>query len=327
MSPRARPADPSDAPEAAATVRIGISGWRYEPGRGVFYPPTLVQKDELRYASRQFRTIEINGSFYSLQRPDYYERWHDETPEGFVFADKGPRFVTHMLKLKGVEAAMGNFFASGVARLRAKLGPFLWQLPPMLRFDAERLAPFLAMLPRDSDQAGALARRHNDKVTGRCCLRFATPGRLRHALEVRHESFVTPAFVDLLRRHDVALVVADTAGKWPYAEDITSDFVYARLHGDKELYVSGYTPTALKRWAQRIEHWKAGRIAPDPTLIDPLSHAAHGPRDVYAYFDNDAKVKAPRDATRLAALLGVGIRPTGRAGATRDAVATALAAR
>jgi uncharacterized protein YecE (DUF72 family) len=298
MSPRA------SRPEGA--VRIGISGWRYEPWRGVFYPPELPQKNELRYASRQFATIEINGSFYSLQRPEYYERWHDETPERFVFAVKGPRFVTHMLKLRGIEAAMGNFFASGIAKLRGKLGPFLWQLPPMLRFDAERLAPFLAMLPRDSHEASRLAKRHNDKVTGRCCLRFTTPGPFRHALEVRHESFVAPAFVDLLRRHGVALVVADTAGKWPYAEDITSGFVYVRLHGDTELYVSGYTPTALRRWAERIAHWRAGRIAPGATLIDPLSHAAPGPRDVYAYFDNDAKVKAPRDAKRLAALVGDG---------------------
>ena len=288
---------------AAGTIRIGISGWRYEPWRGVFYPGDLPQRAELAFASRTFATIEINGSFYSLQRPEYYERWHDETPERFVFAVKGPRFVTHMLKLRGVDAAMANFFASGVANLRGKLGPFLWQLPPMLRFDAERLQSFFAQLPRDTDAAAALARRHNDKVKGRCRLKYAVPMRLRHALEVRHESFVTPAFVDLLRRHDVALVVADTAGKWPYAEDITSDFVYARLHGDEVLYVSGYTPKSLRRWAERVGHWSRGEVAPNATLIDPLSHAQSGARDVYVYFDNDAKVMAPRDAKRLAGLV------------------------
>jgi uncharacterized protein YecE (DUF72 family) len=176
----------------------------------------------------------------------------------------------------------------------------------MLRFDAERLRAFFAMLPRDTDEAAALARRHNDKVKGRCLLRYGVPMTLRHALEVRHPSFVTPAFVELLRCNDIALVVADTAGKWPFAEDITSDFVYARLHGDKVLYVSGYTPKSLRRWAERIEHWSRGETAPDPALIDPLSHAALGPRDVYVYFDNDAKVMAPRDAKRLTALLGLG---------------------
>jgi uncharacterized protein YecE (DUF72 family) len=288
----------------AGTIRIGISGWRYVPWRGVFYPKDLPQRKELAFASRTFATIEINGSFYSLQRPEYYERWHDETPDTFVFAVKGPRFVTHMLKLRGIDAAMANFFASGVANLRGKLGPFLWQLPPMLRFDAERLQSFFALLPRDTDEAAALARHHNDKVKGRCRLTYAVPMPLRHALEVRHASFVTPAFVELLRRNDVALVVADTAGKWPYAEDLTADFVYARLHGDKVLYVSGYTPKSLRHWAGRIEHWSRGEIAPDPTLIDPLSHVARGARDVYVYFDNDAKVMAPRDARRLATLLG-----------------------
>jgi uncharacterized protein YecE (DUF72 family) len=310
-----------DAPRAdASRVRVGISGWRYEPWRGVFYPEGLRQRDELAFASRKFSTIEINGSFYSLQRPEYYQRWHDETPEGFVFAVKGPRFVTHMLKLRGVAPAMANFYASGVANLHGKLGPFLWQLPPNLGFDAERLGAFFALLPRDTDAASALARRRNDKVRGRCRLVFDVPMRLRHALEVRHPSFVTPAFVDLLRRHDVALVVADTAGRWPYAEDITSGFVYIRLHGDQELYVSGYTPRALQRWAERIRHWQAGRAAPDPTLIDPLSHASPGPRDVYAYFDNDAKVKAPRDAARLTRLLASAPSSSGQLPAQLEAL-------
>ena len=290
-------------------VRIGISGWRYEPWRGVFYPQDLAQRDELAFASRAFSTIEINGSFYSLQRPEYYRRWHDETPPGFVFSVKGPRYVTHMLKLRGVEAAVANFFASGVANLDAKLGPFLWQLPPFLRFERERLDAFLRLLPRDSDQAARLARRHNEKVTRRARLAFGANRPLRHALEVRHVSFVDPTFVALLAQHDIALVVADTAGRWPLVEDVTSDFVYLRLHGDRELYVSGYTLPALKRWAARIERWRHGNEPDDARRIDSARRPSAGARDVYAYFDNDMKVEAPRDAARLAKLLGVEWKP------------------
>jgi uncharacterized protein YecE (DUF72 family) len=289
----------------SGTIRIGISGWRYTPWRGVFYPRDLAQRDELAFASRRFSTIEINGSFYSLQRPEYYKRWHDETPPGFVFSVKGPRYVTHMLKLRGVDAAMANFFASGVANLGAKLGPFLWQLPPTLGYDRERLDDFFRLLPRDTDQASRLARRHNEKVTGRARLAYGANRALRHALEVRHESFVDPDFVALLADYDVALVVADTAGRWPLVEDVTSDFVYIRLHGDKELYVSGYTPAALKRWAARIDRWRQGRKPDAVRCIDFARRPRARPRDVYAYFDNDAKVKAPRDAARLARLLGV----------------------
>jgi uncharacterized protein YecE (DUF72 family) len=298
----------------AGSVRIGISGWRYGPWRGVFYPEDLPQREELAFASRRFASIEINGSFYSLQRPEFYQRWHDETPPRFVFSVKGPRFVTHMLKLRNVDAAMANFFASGVANLRDKLGPILWQLPPMLAYDRERLEAFFRLLPRDTDDAAALARRRNETVRGRARLAFGANRPLRHCLEVRHQSFVNPEFVDLLRQHDVALVVADTAGKWPFVEDVTSDFVYIRLHGDKELYVSGYTPASLERWAARIERWRVGNEPDDARLIDPSCRAPVRPRDVYAYFDNDAKVKAPRDAARLAHLLDVSASPARSAG-------------
>jgi len=284
-------------------VRIGISGWRYEPWRGVFYPNDLPQRDELAYASRRFPTIEINGSFYSLQRPEYYASWHDETPPDFVFSVKGPRFVTHMLKLRNAELALANFFASGVANLRDKLGPFLWQLPPMFGFDADRLERFFELLPRDTDQAAALARRRNEKVRGRARLAYGINRPLRHAVEVRHPSFVDPAFVALLRKHRIALVVADTAGKWPLVEDITADFVYMRLHGDKKLYVSGYTPTALTRWAERILRWSKGSEPADARRIVAAAPPPRRARDVYCYFDNDAKVKAPRDAQRLARLV------------------------
>jgi uncharacterized protein YecE (DUF72 family) len=297
---------------SSGTIRVGISGWRYEPWRGVFYPPTLAQRNELAYASRRLSTIEINGSFYSLQRPEYYAQWRDETPPGFVFAVKGGRFITHMLKLRNIDAAIANFFASGIANLGDKLGPFLWQLPPMLPFDAERLRAFLALLPRDTDAAAALARRRNEKVRGRARLVYGPNRPLRHALEVRHPSYGTPAFVELLREHRIALVVADTAGKWPYAEDLTADFVYARLHGDTQLYVSGYTPRALARWAERVLHWSRGDQVADARLIAPGTPFERTPRDVYVYFDNDAKVKAPRDALALARLTNATWQPEAR---------------
>jgi len=296
-------------------VRTGISGWRYPPWRGVFYPPGLPQRKELEYASRRLRTIEINGSFYSLQRPESYARWAAETPADFVFAVKGPRFVTHMKKLAGVEAPLANFFASGVLALGAKLGPVLWQLPPSLGYDPERLAGFFAQLPRSTGTAAELAARHDERMDGRALLTTTADRPLRHALEVRHGSFETAGFVELLRAHDVALVVADTAGRWPALLDATSDHVYIRLHGEEELYVSGYDPPALDRWAARIRTWAAGGTPTDGTVLAPP--APRHARDVLVYFDNDVKVRAPFDAIGLADRLGVSPppdpdRPAGR---------------
>jgi uncharacterized protein YecE (DUF72 family) len=267
-------------------IYIGISGWRYEPWRGVFYPPGLAQARELEYASRFLPTIEINGSFYSLQRPSSYAAWYDATPPGFLFAVKGNRFLTHMLKLRGIETPLANVLASGVFALREKLGPFLWQFPPQLRFDADKVEHFLSLLPHDTGQALAIARGHDEKLAGRALLEIDAVRPLRHAVEVRHESFRDPAFLALLRKYNVALVVADTAGKWLEVDDVTADFVYIRLHGDKELYASGYDDEATARWAERIRAW-----------------SKHG--DVYCYFDNDIKVHAPYDAQRLMAALGL----------------------
>jgi len=282
----------------AGDVRVGISGWRYPPWRGVFYPPGLAQRRELEYAARRLSSVEINGSFYSLQRPESYRRWAAETPAGFVFAVKGPRFVTHMKKLAGVETPLANFFASGVLALGPKLGPLLWQLPPTLGFDPERLERFFALLPRTTAAAAVLAQRHDERMDGRSLLSTDTDRPLRHALEVRHRTFETPAFVELLRAHDVALVVADTAGKWPKLDDVSADFVYVRLHGEEELYVSGYDPPALDAWAAKIRTWRAGGTPTDGrTLASP---APRQPRDVYVYFDNDVKVRAPFDAIALA---------------------------
>ena len=268
-------------------IRIGISGWRYEPWRGVFYPEGLPQRRELEFAARHFPTVEINGSFYSLQRPEYYQEWYGASPPGFVYAVKGSRYITHLLRLKGVDKPLANFYASGLFNLREKLGPFLWQLPPMFRFDAARLAAFFAKLPRTTGQALSLARRRDARLKGRSRLAIDANRRLRHAVEVRHPSFQCKAFVSLLREHDVGLVVADTAGKWPKMFDVTSDFVYVRLHGDAKIYASGYTKRALGQWARRIRRWDAAG------------------KDVYVYFDNDMKVKAPYDALNLMRSLGL----------------------
>ena len=291
----------------AGRIRIGISGWRYEPWRKVFYPDGLAQHRELHYASRQLPTIEINGTFYSLQRPEFFQDWHDQTPEGFVFAIKGSRYISHMRRLVDIEKPLANFFASGVLNLGEKIGPFLWQFPPNFSFRPERLEAFFEMLPRDLEAALALARRRDSRVKGRSCLRFDCANlKLRHAIEIRHQSFIDPAFVKLLRKHKVALVVADTAGKWPYLEDVTADFMYLRLHGDEELYASGYSDEALERWAARIKAWSEGGEPADARKACPaLAPPARRSRDVYCYFDNDMKVHAPFDARKLIGKLGL----------------------
>jgi len=289
----------------AAAIRIGVSGWRYPPWRGVFYPKGLQQRRELEFASRVFPSIELNGSFYSLQRPENYASWYDETPSGFVFSVKAPRFITHIKRLRDIGAPLANFFASGVANLREKLGPILWQLPPTMRYDREVFEGFLASLPRDTAAASRLARRHDARVTGRARIAFGPARRLRHALEVRHDSFIDPALVDQLRRHDVALVIADTAGKWPQVGDVTADFVYIRLHGDEELYRSAYIEPVLTLWTERIRAWTDGG---EPSGIKRISHEptpAAGRREVFCYFDNTDKVEAPANARRLMEKLNV----------------------
>ncbi|HEY8255554.1 MAG TPA: DUF72 domain-containing protein [Rhizomicrobium sp.] len=277
-------------------VRIGISGWRYAPWRGKFYPDGLRQRDELAYAASKFPTVEINGTFYSLQRPESFAAWHDAVPDDFVFAVKGARYITHMLKLRNVEKPLANFFAQGVLALKAKLGPVLWQLPPNFIFNPEKLSAFFDLLPRSQREALALARRHDDKVTKNgTFLKVDTDRPIRHVLEIRHDSFRSPEFICLLRRHDIALVVADTV-EWPLLMDATSDFVYVRLHGSRQLYASGYGPKVLDRWAGRIRDWMEGREAEGVHAGTP---ARRRRRDVYVYFDNDAKVRAPFDAMCL----------------------------
>jgi len=287
-----------------AQTRIGISGWRYGPWRGTFYPKDLPQKRELEFASRQVNSIEINGSFYSLQHVQSWQRWHDQTPDDFVFSVKGGRFITHMKKLKDVDTALANFFAQGVLALKEKLGPILWQFPPGFAFNCERFEAFFHMLPRNTEDALKLARKRNQRMKGRSLLKIDESRKLRHAVEIRHDSFKCEAFVKLLRDYDIVLVVADTAGKWPFLEDLTSDFVYARLHGDEQIYVSGYTPEALDRWAARVTAWRDGREIPDAMHASDVKPKKKRQRDVYVYFDNDVKVRAPFDAMNLAQRVG-----------------------
>jgi uncharacterized protein YecE (DUF72 family) len=283
------------------TIRIGVSGWRYAPWRGVFYPPGLPQHAELRYAASQLSSIEINGSFYSLQTPAAYARWYDETPDNFVFAVKGPRFITHMKKLREPDLPLANFFASGVFNLRQKLGPILWQLPEAVRYDRERLQAFLARLPASTREALSLARRRDrELMNGRARLAIDADRPLRHALEVRSDTFLNTELLDLLRERGVALVVAETAGRWPMPADVTADFMYLRLHGDQELYRSGYEDAALARWARRIDAWHRGDEPDDVSRIGSQP-APRRARDVYCYFDNtDVKLRAPFDALALA---------------------------
>lgn len=271
---------------------VGISGWNYAGWRGDFYPRGLPQREELAYAAGRLTSIEINGSFYSLQRPSSYARWRDQTPDEFVFAVKGGRFITHMKRLLGVETALANFFASGVLGLGAKLGPVLWQLPESLEFDAERLDGFLAQLPRTTAEGARLAAHHDAKVPADRALTKADGDRpIRHALEVRSGTFRAAEVVDLLRGHGVACVVADTAGRWPRIEERTTDFMYARLHGDAELYASGYDDRALDAWAAKCRDWAESGL------------------EVFVYFDNDAKGYAPWDATALLERLSQQERP------------------
>jgi uncharacterized protein YecE (DUF72 family) len=262
-------------------VRIGISGYDYKGWRGRFYPNDLAARHWLRYAASVFDTIELNGTFYSLKSPAVYRRWVTEVSRGFLFAVKGSRFITHNLKLRNARGALANFYASGVLALDRMTGPFLWQLPAMYRFERDRIAEFLSLLPRDSLGAAELAREHDHRLRRGALTEAPSRVRYRHAFEVRHPSYFDGEFAELLREYGVGFVIADTAGKFPYAETVTSRFVYVRLHGSRQLYTSDYTDSELAEWAARIERWRSNGL------------------DVYVYFDNDAKVHAPFDALRL----------------------------
>ena len=268
-----------------AEVRVGVSGWRYASWRGDFYPRGLVQRRELEYVASRMSSVEMNGSFYSLQRPSTYRRMSEQTPSDFVIAVKGGRFITHFKRLADAHTPLANFLASGVLGLGPKLGPLLWQLPADLGFDEDRLAPFLAGLPRSTTAAAELARQHDDKLSGdRVLLETGGDRPVRHVLEPRHPSFASKAAADLLRAHDVGMVMSDSP-TWPCFERVTSDLMYVRLHGHTELYTSGYSSASLDRWADRTREWLTAGL------------------DVFVYFDNDARGRAPHDAVGLLARL------------------------
>lgn len=277
-------------------IRVGIAGWTYAPWRGVFYPKGLKREQELGYAASHLRAIEINGTFYGMQRPDAFANWAEQVPADFVFSVKAPRYITHILRLRDAEVALANFIASGLLRLGIHLGSILWQFPPNFRFDAERIAPFLKMLPHDTGAAAVLGRKHDGKLRAPAWLEVETRRPMRHAFEVRHDSFRCREFIDLLRANDVALVCADSV-KWPRLMDVTSDFVYCRLHGSEELYASGYDHSALDVWARRVNAWARGEEPADAERVGERARARK--RDVFVFFDNDKKVRAPDNAMEL----------------------------
>jgi uncharacterized protein YecE (DUF72 family) len=263
-------------------VRVGVSGWRYPSWRGDFYPTGLVQRRELEYVASKMSSVELNGSFYSLQRPSTYERIVASTPDDFPVAVKGSRYITHMLQLAGVETALANFLASGVLALGGQLGPLLWQLPARTAYDEERLDAFFELLPRSTGAAAELAARHDDKLADdRVLTECAVDRPIRHVLEARHRSFGDRAALDLLEKHEIALAASDSPGTWPYLEERTAGLMYVRLHGHTELYASGYSSSSLDRWAEKATGWCAEGL------------------DVYVYFDNDARGRAPHDAVGL----------------------------
>jgi uncharacterized protein YecE (DUF72 family) len=280
-------------------IHLGISGWNYESWRGIFYPDDLPKRQQLTYASRQFNSIEINASFYALQRPDTYHRWYEETPRDFCFALKGSRFITHNKKLQNVETPLANFLASGVLRLKEKLGPIIWQFSPHLTFDTQRRTAFLELLPRNTVEAARLGAKHDGRLHGRSWVHTDQKRRLRHALEVRHESFLVPAFARLARQYGTAIVFSDSAD-WPYTEELTAGYVYLRLHGSSKTYVSSYTDLALDCWAERIRTWQAAAQPSDALRLTDRQPPRRQTRDVYVYFDNDQQGHAPNDARRLA---------------------------
>lgn len=281
----------SRSTDAAPLVRIGLSGWDYPRWQGDFYPSDLAARRRLEYVAQHFDTVEVNGSFYSLQRPSTYQRWYDATPPGFVLSLKGGRFITHLKRLRDVSQGLANYFASGPLVLAEKLGPVLWQLPASITFDEALISDFLAQLPRTTTAAAELAAQHDDKLRGRVALDAEEERPIQHALEVRHRSFDVPRYYELMAEQGVANVVSDSP-TWPLLDRRTTDFAYVRLHGHTELYHSGYSGASLDRWALRCREW-----------------AEHG--SVYVYFDNDARGRAPHDALGLRERCRV---PAGRGG-------------
>lgn len=251
-------------------IRAGVGGWNFEPWRGVFFPEGTSKAKELQYASRQLTSIEVNGTYYSTFKPPTFRKWHDETPDGFVFSLKANRFCTNRRVLAEAKPSIDRFLESGVSELGKKLGPILWQFMHTKKFDPADFEAFLALLPKERDGI-----------------------KLRHAVEPRHESFLVPEFVALARKHNAAIVFADSK-KFPAFPDATSDFVYCRLQESQEKVATGYTPSEIKRWSEAAKAWESGGL---PKGMKPLGKAAaKKKRDVFVYFIAGAKVRNPAAA-------------------------------
>ncbi|MFI5016064.1 MAG: DUF72 domain-containing protein [Hyphomicrobiales bacterium] len=260
-------------------IRVGVGGWTFEPWRGTFFPKELPKTRELEHASRKLTSIEVNGTYYSTQSPKSFKRWADETPEDFVFSLKAIRFATNRRVLAEAGGSIERFLGSGLTELKQKLGPILWQFAPTKKFDEEDFAAFLSLLPKTLDGLS-----------------------LRHAVEVRHESFLVPAFIALARKHSVAIVFADS-DKYPAIADVTADFVYARLQGTREEVATGYTQDEIKAWLAAARAWENGEVPKGLARIDERP-AAKGKRDVFVYMISGAKVRAPAAAMALIEALG-----------------------
>ena len=257
----------------ASKIRVGIGGWTFEPWRANFYPADLTQKRELEYASRKLTSIEVNGTYYGSQKPESFAKWHDETPDDFVFALKGPRFATNRRVLAEAGESIERFLASGLVELKDKLGPINWQFMGTKKFDPADFAAFLKLLPPE--------------LGGR---------PLRHAVEVRHESFATPEFIELARRHQVAIVTAGDSD-YPQIADLTASFSYLRIMGTVEDEAAGYAPAAMDRWVERARQLAAGQVPTDLTSIAG-GHASAG-RDVFLYVISGFKARNPAAAMAL----------------------------
>lgn len=282
----------------SAEIRIGMAGWIYAPWRGSFYPKGLTQKKELEFASRKVNSIELNATFYGGQRPESFAGWDQETPEDFKFSIKGAQRITHIKRLKDIEEPLAYFVSQGFLRLGAKLGPILWQFPPNLKFDAMKFDNFFALLPRSCKAAAEFAKTYDAWRGESSWMEMEENREIRHAVEIRNPSFASEEWIELLRKHHIALVLADTE-KSPALTDLTADFVYCRLHGEGEMNKSGYHPDVIGKWARRVVAWSRGEDVEDGKKASTKAAETRASRDVFAYFASEFKERSPFDAMNL----------------------------